>query len=81
MGLMERLDAVVVARLERLAAEVGQHAPPRDARPSIVVPQPEDLPDVLERARAYWRIGQPDIHLGGERRPSPFLARTDKGTA
>lgn len=75
MSLRDRLHVAVVAELERVASQIARHAPHRDLRPSIFAPRPEDLPEVLEQARAYWRIGQPDIHLGGERRASRCFSK------
>lgn len=75
MGLRDRLYAAAVAELERVAAELAAQAPHRDVHRPIVVPTPEELPGVLDRARAQLRIGQPDIHQGERMAPS-FLFKS-----
>lgn len=70
MGLRDRLHAAAVAELERAASEIAAHAPQRGLRQSIVAPTPEELPELLEKGRAQWRIGQPDIHQGERTLPS-----------
>lgn len=68
-----RFAAAARDRLARVAVELEAQAPHRDIRQSLVVPIPEELPDVLRWIRQQRDVGQPEIHLGARLRPPVFL--------